>query len=114
LNVFLTPDLEPVFGGTYWPGPNAVGDMKEMLGFYEVLEKIVNLWKEQRPKFLESAKEILPRLKDFTDEGLKTSGEDPQDVLEVDLLEEAYQRIASQYDPTYGGIGRMYCGGAWL
>lgn len=23
INVFLTPDLEPVFGGTYWPGPGA-------------------------------------------------------------------------------------------
>ncbi len=23
LNVFVTPSLEPVFGGTYWPGPNS-------------------------------------------------------------------------------------------
>ena len=23
INVFLTPDLEPIFGGTFWPGPGS-------------------------------------------------------------------------------------------
>ena len=46
LNVFLTPDLEPVFGGTYWPGPNATDgpSMKGQIGFVEVLEKIVKVY----------------------------------------------------------------------
>ncbi|KAF3941252.1 hypothetical protein ABW19_dt0209285 [Dactylella cylindrospora] len=111
LNVFLTPDLEPVFGGTYWPGPNATDgpSMKGQIGFVEVLEKIVKVWKEQQDKCLASAKEILQQLKEFTDEGLKgsptTSTAEGTDVLEIDLLEEAYQHFLSRYDRLYGGFG---------
>ena len=45
LNVFLTPDLEPIFGGTYWPGPNT--GTPQALGFMEVLEKIVQVYASQ-------------------------------------------------------------------
>ncbi|KAI5852280.1 hypothetical protein BZA05DRAFT_397412 [Tricharina praecox] len=102
LNVFLTPDLKPVFGGTYWPGPNS---SKGQIGFEEVLEKIVQTWKEQPTKFLASAEEILQRLKEFTDEGLKGAGEGSEETLELDLLEEAYQQFNTRYDPVHGGFG---------
>ncbi|KAF8544500.1 Six-hairpin glycosidase-like protein [Trichophaea hybrida] len=107
LNVFLTPDLKPVFGGTYWPGPNAVGSGKGQLGFQEVLEKIVQTWKEQPDKFLASADEILLRLKEFTDEGLNGVGEGAEETLELDLLEEAYQQFNSRYDSVRGGFGLL-------
>ncbi|KAF3919003.1 hypothetical protein ABW20_dc0110233 [Dactylellina cionopaga] len=109
LNVFLTSDLEPVFGGTYWPGPNAMDgpSMKDQIGFVEVLEKIVKAWKEQQDKCLASAKEILQQLKEFTDEGLKghPGASEGTEILEVDLLEEAYQHFLSRYDTTNGGFG---------
>lgn len=108
LNVFLTPDLEPVFGGTYWRGPNGVAATNDQLGFLEVLEKIVQTWKEQRSKFLASAKEILPRLKEFTDEGLKGNAGEQAENLEVDLLEEAYSQFVTRYDPVHGGFGRKF------
>ena len=43
--MFLTADLEPVFGGTYWPGPNALDGpaMKDQIGFVEILEKIAKV-----------------------------------------------------------------------
>jgi uncharacterized protein YyaL (SSP411 family) len=105
LNVFLTPDLQPVFGGTYWPGPSAVGGMKDQLGFLEVLEKIVKVWNEQQERCLSSAKDILKQLKDFTDEGLKGINGESNAGLELDLLEEAYQHFMARYDPLYGGFG---------
>ncbi|KAK6341034.1 hypothetical protein TWF696_009344 [Orbilia brochopaga] len=111
LNVFLTPDLEPVFGGTYWPGPNATDgpSMKDQIGFVEVLDKIVKVWREQQDKCLASAKEILQQLKEFTDEGLKGSSgsttTESTEVLEIDLLEEAYQHFLSRYDTVNGGFG---------
>lgn len=103
--MFLTPDLKPVFGGTYWPGPNS---SKGQIGFEEVLEKIVQTWKEQPTKFLASAEEILQRLKEFTDEGLKGAGEGSEETLELDLLEEAYQQFNTRYDPVHGGFGRAF------
>lgn len=91
-----------MFGGTYWPGPHAVGGVKDQLGFFEVLEKIVKVWKDQKDRCLASATDILKELKDFTDEGMK-GGEG--EGLELDLLEEAYQHFMARYDPVYGGFG---------
>ena len=106
LNVFLTPDLKPVFGGTYWPGPSAVAARNMQLGFQEVLEKVGQAWKDRPAEFLSSATDILQRLREFTDEGLKGAGEGSEETLEVDLLEEAYQQFNTRYDPIYGGFGR--------
>ncbi|KAI5800275.1 hypothetical protein DFH27DRAFT_482843 [Peziza echinospora] len=103
LNVFLTPELEPIFGGTYWPGPNSVGS--QQLGFLDVLEKIVQVWTEQREKCLASAKDTCQQLRDFADEGLKGTSGEPSDGLEIDLLEEAYQYYLKRFDSTYGGFG---------
>lgn len=40
--MFLTPELQPVFGGTYWPGPSALDGpvMRDQIGFLEILEKM--------------------------------------------------------------------------
>ena len=56
LNVFLTPDLQPVFGGTYWPGPSttlapsaqhASVDGESPLTFADVLAKMQMVWSTQ-------------------------------------------------------------------
>src|SRR5690606_35843656 len=44
MSVFLRPDLKPFFGGTYWP-PRA---RRGMLGFQDVLERIVEAWENRR------------------------------------------------------------------
>ena len=112
LNVFLTPDLEPVFGGTYWPGPNhsmtAVG---ETVGFLEILEKMRDVWQKQERRCLESAKEITRQLREFAEEGTHSHrqlGEKTEkgDGLEIELLEDAYQHFAGKYDPVNGGFAR--------
>lgn len=81
--------------------------MKDQVGFQEVLQKVVEAWNGQRQRFLESAKDILPRLKEFTDEGLKGAGGEPEEALEIELLEEAYQQFMKLYDLNNGGFGRM-------
>ncbi|KMU80023.1 hypothetical protein CISG_07973 [Coccidioides immitis RMSCC 3703] len=69
LNVFLTPDLEPVFGGTYWPGPYSssmprVGG-EEPITFIDILEKLRDVWNSQqlrcmeKPKLLEAVYDII-------------------------------------------------------
>ena len=112
LNVFLTPDLEPVFGGTYWPGPNhsmtAVG---ETVGFLEILEKMRDVWQKQERRCVESAKDITRQLREFAEEGTHSHrqlGEKGEggDGLEVELLEEAYQHFAGKYDTVNGGFSR--------
>ncbi|KAI4181422.1 MAG: hypothetical protein LQ348_005022, partial [Seirophora lacunosa] len=112
LNVFITPDLEPVFGGTYWPGPNhsmtAQGTLlSRTVGFLEILEKMKRVWTTQESKCRESAKDITRQLREFAEEGVhsRQMGEEQEaDGLEIDLLEEAYQHFLKKYDITNGGF----------
>ncbi|KAL1969332.1 hypothetical protein VTN77DRAFT_9524 [Rasamsonia byssochlamydoides] len=112
LNVFLTPNLEPVFGGTYWPGPNSSSHARlgreGPIGFLDILEKLRDVWKTQQTRCLESAKEITRQLKEFAEEGTHSQqGEREADEdLEVELLEEAFKHFASRYDSVNGGFGR--------
>jgi uncharacterized protein YyaL (SSP411 family) len=63
LNVFLTPDLEPIFGGTYFAGPETAGIGRP--GFLQVLENITRLWKNDQDKVKASGKHIIDQLRGF-------------------------------------------------
>jgi uncharacterized protein YyaL (SSP411 family) len=86
LNIFLTPELEPVFGGTYWPGPGtelitsaagadgqgediAGGGEEERLDFLVVLQKLDKVWREQETRCRKEAGEIILQLREFAAEG---------------------------------------------
>ncbi|KAH0416908.1 PR-1-like protein, partial [Aureobasidium melanogenum] len=111
LNVFVTPDLQPLFGGTYWPGPKSERARHGGGGFEAILTKVASAWKEQESRCRESAANITDQLKQFAQEGTlsgRRSGEgaeESDDVLELELLEEAYDHYNSRYDEQYGGFG---------
>ncbi|KAI4234300.1 MAG: hypothetical protein LQ349_003872 [Xanthoria aureola] len=112
LNVFVTPDLEPVFGGTYWPGPNhsmtAQGSLiSHTVGFLQILQKMTDVWTKQEARCRESAKEITRQLRQFAEEGVhsrKVGEKSDEDGLDIDLLEEAYQHFLKKYDTANGGF----------
>lgn len=107
LNVFITPDLEPIFGGTYWPGPGSTMAMGDHIGFVGILEKIRDVWKNQQQRCLESAKEITSQLREFAGDGAisRKDGAD-EEGLDLELLEDAYEHYAKKYDTQYGGFPR--------
>jgi uncharacterized protein YyaL (SSP411 family) len=112
LNVFVTPDLEPIFGGTYWPSP---GSERASRGggpdFEQILLKVAGAWKEQEQRCRDSAKQITQQLREFAQEGTlgeRADGkpEDGQNVgLELDILEDAFLHYQKRFDPKYGGFG---------
>ena len=111
LNLFLTPDLEPVFGGTYWPGPenSMTASMSDTISFLDILQKMRNVWNKQEGRCRESAKDITRQLREFANEGVlsysrKASDEGDSDGLEIDLLEDAYQHFQRKYDKANGGF----------
>ncbi|KAL2262292.1 hypothetical protein VTK26DRAFT_1844 [Humicola hyalothermophila] len=92
LNLFLTPDLYPIFGGTYWPGPgteHAAAGSKLAGGggggggsgggdshgedsyndFLAIAKKIHKFWVEQEERCRREAFEMLHKLQDFAQEG---------------------------------------------
>ncbi|KAG9244041.1 hypothetical protein BJ878DRAFT_88074 [Calycina marina] len=109
LNVFITPDMEPVFGGTYWPGPSHKSNRSEdTVNFLGVLQKLSTAWKEQEDKCRLDAKQIMGQLKGFSAEGtfghrLDEGGDGGG--LDIELLEEVYQNFAGTFDTKNGGFG---------
>ncbi|KAG6009611.1 hypothetical protein E4U21_001978 [Claviceps maximensis] len=80
LNVFVTPNMEPVFGGTYWPGPLTSRRVvagtgveaeteTETLDSLTVFTRVRNIWRDQETKCRKEASEILGQLRVFASEG---------------------------------------------
>jgi uncharacterized protein YyaL (SSP411 family) len=108
LNVFVTPDLEPIFGGTYWPGPKS-GRAPAGVSFEDILLRVASAWREQEPRCRASAKDITRQLREFAQEG-NIGGKDGKtdestEELELDLLDDAFQHYKMRYDHRYGGFG---------
>lgn len=107
LNVFVTPDLEPVFGGTYWPGPTSnKAPYEDQVDFLGILNKLSTVWKDQEERCRQDSAQILQQLKDFAAEGTfgNRLGEGGEGV-DIEVLEEANQHFASTFDSTNGGFG---------
>lgn len=95
LSVFLTPDLKPFYGGTYYPPVPRHG----LPGFPEVLSFIADTWKTKRQEIVESSDEITKAIR----EGYELKGEG---ALSQVLLDNAYAVVLSAHDPQFGGFGR--------
>ena len=105
LNVFLTPQLEPLFGGTYFPGPGST-TMGASVGFEEILVKMMDVWRTQRQRCVESAREITSQLRAFAQEGqVSKQVASGQDALDLELLDEAYTHFNAKFDDDFGGFG---------
>jgi uncharacterized protein YyaL (SSP411 family) len=96
MNVWLTPDLKPFFGGTYYPPEDKFGRR----GFPAVLQTIADAWRDQRQQLLASSEDITRRLREYTQ--VKGSAEVD---LEKAWLDTTYQQIKSSYEPRHGGFG---------
>ncbi|KAJ4298372.1 hypothetical protein N0V88_003402 [Collariella sp. IMI 366227] len=132
LNLFLTPDLYPIFGGTYWPGPGtehstlggaAGGEWREEEAYNDFLaiaKKIHGFWIEQEERCRREAFEMLSKLQDFAQEGTFGGGKTIETAaaggggspgsadagdLDLDQLDEALARITKMFDPVEYGFG---------
>ncbi|TAK93922.1 MAG: thioredoxin domain-containing protein [Verrucomicrobia bacterium] len=96
LNVFLTPDRKPFFGGTYFPPDNRYGRGS----FLSVLQQIVQVWQERHGEVTASADEIHAKME------LSAAGHAPGDLLlTADTLRRAGKIFMEAYDPQNGGFG---------
>src|SRR4026207_1065054 len=59
MSVWLTPALQPVYGGKFFPPASKGGKP----GFVDVLEEIARVWREERDKVEQSAATITDRLR---------------------------------------------------
>ena len=96
LNVFLTPDLKPFFGGTYFPPDNRHGRPS----FMSLLQQIADVWRERKMEILASAEELHARLELITTRVAKENF-----PLTPNVLRHALENFKEAYDSVNGGFG---------
>src|SRR5437899_2686889 len=96
MSVFLTPDLKPFFGGTYFPPDDRYGHP----GFRTVMLRIEEAWEKDRAKVVQSADQITEYLRQRINADLGKAGD-----LEESVLHKTYEQIRASYDSAYGGFG---------
>jgi uncharacterized protein YyaL (SSP411 family) len=99
MTVFLTPDLKPFYGGTYFPPTSRWGRP----GFSDLLTELARVWKQDRPRVEEAAAELLERLKMVTGTGGRAQAEST--VAGVDALDVAVDQYRTAFDSRRGGFG---------
>ncbi|KAH0629441.1 hypothetical protein JD844_011511 [Phrynosoma platyrhinos] len=97
MSVWLTPDLKPFVGGTYFPPEDGI----YQVGFRTVLLRILDQWKRNRTALLENSQKILSALSARTDVGVR-GGETPPSSKEV--MTRCFQQLSESYDEEYGGF----------
>ena len=95
MSVFLTPDLRPFFGGTYWPPTSRMG----MPGFRDILKGVADAWNNRRDDVLRSAEELTGEVVRAASESL------PRSVLNLATLRGAMGQILQRVDWQQGGFG---------
>ena len=95
MTVFLTPDREPFFAGTYFPP----GDAHGRPGFPRLLEAIGASWAERRDEVVQSAAEISARLARAV---ARDAGGAPFDA---GLADGAVDAMLAAADDLWGGFG---------
>lgn len=95
MSVWLTPDLQPFYAGTYYPPRPMYGRPS----FRQVLTKLAEVWRDQRDEVTKSAGNITEVLRRHT-EPEKVEGE-----LTEGLLRVAPQLLRRIFDDRHGGFG---------
>jgi uncharacterized protein YyaL (SSP411 family) len=93
MTVFLTPEGQPFYAGTYFPPEDRHG----MPGFPRILEAIAEAWRDERDKVQVQGQKVV--------EAISRRVPASSEPLTEELLREAYEGIRGEFDPEWGGFG---------
>ena len=94
MTVFLTPEAEPMYAGTYYPRTR----MGNHPAFLEVLAAVSDAWENNRAGVIDQAARIT--------EAISATGPGPQAAPSISDIDRAIDSIATTFDPVSGGFGR--------
>jgi uncharacterized protein YyaL (SSP411 family) len=95
MSVWLTPELQPFVGGTYFPPEDRHGQP----GFAKVLERIAATWRQNHIKIAEQGAKIIAALQEA---GVASSTE--KETVDAKVLAAGYEQLARAYDAHEGGF----------
>src|SRR3984893_9045522 len=96
MSVWLTPNLQPFVGGTYFPPEDRYGQP----GFKKVLEKIASAWRENHEKIVEQGAKIVEALREA-----QSASSTVADKIDIKVVEKAFEQFSSSFDAKEGGFG---------
>jgi hypothetical protein len=96
LTAFLTPDGEVFYAGTYFPPVDAHGRPS----FRRVLGEVARVWRDERPRALDAARDIGERLVSYAQ--VEAAAGEPS----AELLDRTIEELADSFDFRHGGFGR--------
>jgi uncharacterized protein YyaL (SSP411 family) len=99
MTVFLTPDLKPFYGGTYFPPVSRWGRP----GFSDLLGELARAWKEERTRVEEAAAELMERLRTVT--GTSGTSRAESEIGPPEALDTAVEQFQRSFDRRRGGFG---------
>jgi uncharacterized protein YyaL (SSP411 family) len=94
LTVFLTPELEPFYGGTYFPPEDRWGRP----GFATVLREIARVFREERSRVREASKTLSERIQSLAVTPVS------RELMTRSLVQSAARELALRFDPREGGF----------
>src|SRR5438094_9105301 len=96
MSVWLTPDLKPFVGGTYFPPVDRYGQP----GFTKVLERIAAAWKQGHEKIAEQGSKIVEALRESQNAQAETTAK-----IDNQLFQTAYEQLSRSFADKEGGFG---------
>jgi uncharacterized protein YyaL (SSP411 family) len=96
MSVFLTPDLKPFFGGTYFPPDNRYGRP----GFSYLLEQLAQAWRNERERIVESSDAVTDQLKTLAHVEAESGA-----IVDQAVFDSGYFQYRRMFDGKWGGFG---------
>ena len=96
LTMFLTPEQEPFFGGTYFPKTPRYG----LPGFADLLERVAQFYRTERAQIARQGAAIASGF-----ERMQPATAAQLDSLDARPIERALEKLEASFDARYGGFG---------
>ena len=97
MSVFLTPEGEPFYGGTYFPPEPRYS----MPSFSDVLQAVADAWENRREELLEGSGRVVAAI----ERQMAVAGVKGDAVCRPETVETAARNLREQFDPANGGWG---------
>jgi uncharacterized protein YyaL (SSP411 family) len=99
MSVWLTPELKPFYGGTYFPPEQRSGHP----GFPMVLERVAEAWRQDRDRIEQSGREAIAQL--TKQSAVASAGPGSALRPDKDTLDAGFYVFRRSFDARYGGFG---------
>jgi len=96
MSVFLTPELKPFFGGTYWPAQQR----GQMPGFVQIIEGVERAWLNRNEQALAYADELTEKI-----QRVGFGSVENEATLSKDVIDAALVALENNFDFQHGGFG---------